>query len=586
MRQALIASLVLVLPVVAGCAASVTTPSVRADAPTTLGRVVVYRNGVAYFERSARVPGDTLTLSVPADKVDDFLKSLDVVDARTGAPAQVAYPTDPRVAANGLVDMQIQLSGQHPHEVKLSYVTDAPAWKPSYRVVLGDNEKVDLAGWAVVDNTSGEDWNNVRLGVGASSALSFRFDLRSVRLVERETLQPSGLFAQAPAPPGAAGAHVAAGAPVAVAGAGGAQDARAAPAGAPSRVATRLVPPGDAEDPIGTSHFESPSAMTVQHGTSAMVSILHTQAEGEVVYLYDPESPRGSAQLAFKSLRLRNPTDSQLEAGPFTVFGEGRLIGEGLSEPIPPKQLAFVPFALDRQVVVDRSESERDEIVSISAAARGIFSTRAQHIKRTTLVVHNRLPTRAVVYVRHGVPAGYRASKAPTDPEHAAGADLYRVVVDGFGKQEVVLEEAAPVARVSDIRTQQGMDLVRAYLAQGTRDAKLKAQVDALATIEEGIADTDRRSAALRTQLAEYRQRTDDLKAQIAALKGVRTAGALAATLQAKLKEVGDKSTRATADLAALDEKALLGRIELQDHAADLSLDEGVAAAGLASRGE
>ena len=256
------------------------------------------------------------------------------------------------------------------------------------------------------------------------------------------------------------------------------------------------------------------------------------------------------------------------------MFGEGRLIGEGLSEPIPPKQLAFVPFALDRQVVVDRSETERDEVVAIGAVARGVFSTRVQHIKRTTLVVHNRLPTRTVVYVRHSVPAGYRASKAPTDPEHAAGADLYRVEVEGFGKQEVALEESVPLARVADIRTQQGMDLVRAYLAQGTRDAKLKAQVDDLATIEDGIADADRRVGALRAEMVEYRQRTEEIKSQIAALKNVKTAGSLTTSLQAKLKEVGDKLTKATSDLAALEEKALLARIELQDHAADLSLDD------------
>src|SRR5579859_3162204 len=61
---------------------------------TTLGRVVVYRNGVAYFERYAKVDDDKLTLAVPPDKVDDFLKSLNVVDARTGEPTPVSYPTD------------------------------------------------------------------------------------------------------------------------------------------------------------------------------------------------------------------------------------------------------------------------------------------------------------------------------------------------------------------------------------------------------------------------------------------------------------------------------------------------------------
>ncbi|HEX8791809.1 MAG TPA: DUF4139 domain-containing protein, partial [Polyangiaceae bacterium] len=184
MRKVLLSMSALAL---VGCGGA--TSYVHTD--TTLGRVVVYRNGVAYFERTAHVDDDKLTLAVPADKVDDFLKSLTVVDAKTGEPTPVSYPTDPGAneTGTGLVDMKIELPGKRPHDLRLSYVTEAPAWKPSYRVVLGDDKKVDMVGWAIVDNTSGEDWKNVRLGVGASSALSFRFDLRSVRLVERETLQ-------------------------------------------------------------------------------------------------------------------------------------------------------------------------------------------------------------------------------------------------------------------------------------------------------------------------------------------------------------------------------------------------------------
>ena len=57
-----------------------------------LGRVVVYRNGVAFYERRATVTGGTLTVSVPRDRVDDFLKSLTVVDAIT---EQAAAGLDP-----------------------------------------------------------------------------------------------------------------------------------------------------------------------------------------------------------------------------------------------------------------------------------------------------------------------------------------------------------------------------------------------------------------------------------------------------------------------------------------------------------
>ena len=111
-----------------GCGAGATT-YVHAPNDTTLGRVVVYRNGVAYFERTADVKGDHLDLQVPADKVDDFLKSLTVVDAQTGQPAPITYPTKPGSTGTGLIDMRIGLAGNAAsHRLKLSYVTEAPSW--------------------------------------------------------------------------------------------------------------------------------------------------------------------------------------------------------------------------------------------------------------------------------------------------------------------------------------------------------------------------------------------------------------------------------------------------------------------------
>ena len=73
----------------AGCAAH----PVPVHTQAALGKVVVYRNGVAYFERQAIVDGDTLVLRVPAERVDDFLKSLRVEDADTNRPLPVSFPT-------------------------------------------------------------------------------------------------------------------------------------------------------------------------------------------------------------------------------------------------------------------------------------------------------------------------------------------------------------------------------------------------------------------------------------------------------------------------------------------------------------
>ncbi|HSR99500.1 MAG TPA: hypothetical protein VLM79_20750, partial [Kofleriaceae bacterium] len=162
-----------------------------------LGRVVVYRNGVAFYERHATVHDGMLTVHVPRDRVDDFLKSLTVVDPVSKRTLAV---TIPRKEADGgsYLTMTLETPDAAPAEVLLTYVTEAPAWKPSYRVVVGKQGKVMLEGWAIVDNTTSEDWKGVLVGVGASSALAFRYDLWSVHQVDRDLLQGESKFAIAP----------------------------------------------------------------------------------------------------------------------------------------------------------------------------------------------------------------------------------------------------------------------------------------------------------------------------------------------------------------------------------------------------
>jgi hypothetical protein len=701
MRNALLVAVVAATAALSGCASQ--SSYVRAS-DTTLGRVVVYRNGVAYFERFATIDGDELRLSVPADKVDDFLKSLTVTDASTGEPEPIAYPTDRPSSDTGLIEMKIQLHGPKPHKLKLTYVTEAPSWKPSYRVTVGEGGKVAMQAWAIVDNTSGEDWQGVKLGVGASSALSFRFDLRSIRLVDRETLRSTDLFAQAPPTGGSTyGAQqapvqkkvlaelsddaiaprnekdrvaLAPPPPPAKSGAsgGGRATGKAAPKASdpqPARPSMRV--PADEErtmgglaraaqeaqknhgqivvegfadardtdktkasldranrarealirqgvapdkilavgrgeqpgqnggvrvveapvaattpapeapktteagstDPIGTSHFESGTPMSVPRGTSAMVSILSANAEGEVVYLYDAESTRGNAQFPFRSVRLVNPTDSALESGPVTVFGEGRFVGEGLSEPIPAHAQAFVPFALDRQIVVERTENERDQIRKIVTVQRGVFNTEVQHVRRSVLTLHNRLAEKAVVYVKHTVPAGYTLAKTSQATEKLGEAHLFRVEVPAGTKTEVAIEESTPITKTTDIRTPAGMELVRAYLSSAAVEGPLKTQVEELLRLHKEMADIETHIATMREQMNEYRARMDELHVQIVTLRAVKSTGKpLLGHLEKKLEEVSEKLSKATVDLVTLEERRMVARVKFEDGVAELSLDK------------
>ena len=48
-----------------------------------------------------------------------------------------------------------------------------PVWKTTYRIVLSAKAKPLLQGWAIVDNTVGEDWEKVELSLVAGAPHSF-----------------------------------------------------------------------------------------------------------------------------------------------------------------------------------------------------------------------------------------------------------------------------------------------------------------------------------------------------------------------------------------------------------------------------
>ena len=800
---------------VAGCGSS----HVHSD--TTLGRVVVYKNGVAYFERTASIDDDELRLSVPADRVDDLLKSLSVVDQKTGRVAPIAYPHAAAPESGGFVDMVVGLGGPRPHAVKLTYVTEAPAWKATYRVTLGQRGNVRLEGWAIVDNASGEDWNGVKIGVASSSALSFRYDLRTVRFVQRDTLAPDNLFAAAPpvgavsssgAPPADGNAVLgdisdvtlsAAGAGTVVDGnrpplqvdgqeaqridraraavhrqveqarrdkdvvkvtclndklvqldvalrtmrnaatslerakregnadasqhqtsviaalrtradqlaaeanqcigqeaayvggstvsvtidpsiadpergigpapppaepkpksgpMGGAvrEPERAPPrpnAGAvedpardlpalvqrmkqrsgrvriegfageregdrhaaalrrastvrdllvdagidPARVVAaagdqgsgrsagvrvvelppdptspapaRVEPVVAAGEPVGSAHFESAGRMNVRAGGSAMMSILAAQTEGESVYYYDPESPRGNAAFPFQAVRLRNPSASTLESGPVTVFGDGRFVGEGVCEPIPARSVAIVPFALDRRILVEQERAEDDRITRILKVERGVLSTEAQRVRRLAFTLRSRMDEPAVVYVRHTVPPGYRLLAAPPQRERVGGAELLRVDVPARKSVEIVLEDATPVTRTTDLRTAEGAAMVRAYV-QGPIDPKLKATLEGLVKRTEEMGNLEQRLSTAREVLSEYRGRAAELHAQLVTLRAVKSAGPVVTGLEKSWQQMNDKVAQQTALMVDLRERLTVAKVALQTGIAELTLPD------------
>jgi hypothetical protein len=69
--------------------------------------------------------------------------------------------------------MVVSTAGTGQRNVFLSYVSEVPVWKTTYRVVLDGKSEPLLQGWAIVDNTVGQDWENVQLSLVAGAPQSF-----------------------------------------------------------------------------------------------------------------------------------------------------------------------------------------------------------------------------------------------------------------------------------------------------------------------------------------------------------------------------------------------------------------------------
>jgi hypothetical protein len=82
--------------------------------------------------------------------------------------------------SQGLRHLTLTDNGTGTRELHLSYISEVPIWKSTYRILFTDAAKsasssqtATLQGWSVIDNTTGTDWLNVRLSLIAGSPQSF-----------------------------------------------------------------------------------------------------------------------------------------------------------------------------------------------------------------------------------------------------------------------------------------------------------------------------------------------------------------------------------------------------------------------------
>src|SRR2546426_189291 len=128
----------LVAGLVAGCVAA-------RPQPMQLRRVVLYQNGIGYFERSGHVGSDTLRLDFARGELDDVLKTLTVIDRLGAGVATVDVPT--LADRDRTIGLGVRMAAGRVHDLQVSYAVPTPTWKAAYRIVLDDTPRGLLQAW-------------------------------------------------------------------------------------------------------------------------------------------------------------------------------------------------------------------------------------------------------------------------------------------------------------------------------------------------------------------------------------------------------------------------------------------------------
>ena len=222
-------------------------------------------------------------------------------------------------------------------QITASYMVPAPVWKSSYRLIFGAGAQPLLEGWAIVDNTTGEDWTKVQLSLVSGRPISFVSQLYAPKYLSRpEAELPDDAAARPVVHAAGYGGGVGSGRGGAVA--PPAPQAAPAPRFAASaglasvsgylredKAAADLVSPstiveGASAGALGELfEYRIAQPVTIRKNESALLPFLQQAIEARKLLIYSDHSSQHPTNAA----EITNSTGKTLDGGPITVYDAG-----------------------------------------------------------------------------------------------------------------------------------------------------------------------------------------------------------------------------------------------------------------------
>jgi len=291
----------------------------------------------------------------------------------------------------------IDSSDAKERQIEASYMLPTPVWKSSYRLVFNDKTEPTLEGWAIIDNTTGEDWTNVVLAVVSGRPVSFVSKLYEPKYVARQTAElPEDRAAGPVVYQGGLGGVLLGGI---AAGSGAAPPPQLMAMGKAQMTTGAINGRGedlkelvsnvamnvDSADLGELFEYRFSAPVTVKKDESAMLPFLQQKIGSRKLLIYSEnygEHPMNAAELT-------NSTGKTLDGGPITVFEANSYAGEALMTTLKAGDKRLISYAVDLGTRITTQFDTSRNIVREIHVNRGMLTARSAMQETKTYTIRN-----------------------------------------------------------------------------------------------------------------------------------------------------------------------------------------------------
>ena len=512
--------------------------------------------------------------------------------------------------------MTISTAGEGERNLLVSYISEVPVWKSTYRIVIPNDGKPLLQGWAIVDNTVGEDWKNVELSLVAGAPQSFVQQLSQpyyarrpvVALPENAMITPqtheatmeaqtdvvNGQLQQMRVPTGVVGgvpggqmAGVIGGIAAKAqsqgsigglvgSGSGGGMGVGGGPyhaenskhwINADAAMLEAETSTAQTRDLGDLFEYKLQDHVTIRKNQSAMVPILQARIDAEKVSVWNP-----SQSSVLRALWLDNTSALTFDGGSFNVLENDAFAGEGLMDPIKPGEKRLLSYAADLGVLVDAKQKAENQRVTRVFIAHGLMTQSTQEREENTYTIRNRDTSQRTVVIEHPARPGWKLTDDEKPAESSASFHRFRITVDSKKTETLLVKEYRPVTNSYQLSNVTD-DQIKFFLAQKMINPEIEQALRKVIAQKNSIAVLDAELGSRKSKISGISEDQQRVRENMKALKGSVEEKALVARYVRELNEQEDHVQSLQHEVADLQQKREAAQKTLNDMIEGLQME-------------